>query len=64
MQRLSGSIFVFIITLSIWDIALGSNLPLCKLISAEYNQTSDVESVELLFNTLPEYEMFHIQAGC
>ncbi len=62
MKRLSGAIFIFIVTLSAGDTAaLGSDLPICKLISAAYHQTSDMESIELLFNTQPEYETFHLE---
>ncbi len=62
MKRLSGAIFVFILSLLIWGtVAIGSDLPFCKLISTLYNQTPDMESIELLFNTQPEYETFYLE---
>ncbi|MFA5903992.1 MAG: DUF1302 family protein [Desulfobacula sp.] len=61
MHRIPGVVIGFIVCLLVFDTGICSTLPLCRLINAKFSRLSGIESIELSFNSSPEYESFYLE---
>lgn len=61
MLRFLNAALSLILFLLVFNAGLCLSLPLCKFVNAKYIQTPEMESIELFFNTIPEYEVFYLE---